>query len=106
MTRSDVHFDESLVGPALDTLDVQLAELDNAWYGAPAAIRAGESGFGPPDLLNQAFHPGYAPRAERLRPEAERRLTQYRDLIAAGRDSVEIYRRGDHNGALVFTEIN
>ncbi|WP_158851023.1 hypothetical protein [Saccharothrix deserti] len=78
--------------------------MDKAWFEATAAIRAGESAIGPPDTLNQAFRPGCTPRAERLRPEADRRQGQYGELIAAGRDSVQLYRQGDVNAAHAFPE--
>ncbi|MDA3647201.1 hypothetical protein LZ318_12930 [Saccharopolyspora indica] len=102
----DIHFDESLVRPALDALSEERSEVDAAWLAATSAIKNGESHFGPPDTLNQAFRPGYAPRAQRLRPDADRRQGQYGELVAAGHDSVEIYRRGDGNSAIPFLELN
>lgn len=102
----DIHLDEALVQPALGALAEERTEVDTAWLNATSAIRFGESHFGPPDILNQAFHPGYTPRAQRLRPEADRRQGQYGELVAAGQDSVEIYRRGDGNSAIPFLELN
>ena len=102
----DIHLDEEFVQPVLDGLATDRSDLDTVWFPAQAAIRAGESAFGPSDRLNRAFHPGYTPRAEQLRPAAGRRVAQYGELFAAGRDSVEIYRRGDGNSAIPFLDIN
>jgi hypothetical protein len=94
--------DPALVVPALDKMTADRHHLDGQWLDAKAAIRAGESGFGPPDRLNQAFRSGYRPMADEVTPEADRRQGQYGELIAAGHDSVEIYRLGDGDGAIAF----
>lgn len=102
----DIHLDAGLVQPALDALETQRRDVDFAWLTAIRAVRAGESGFNgsPYDVLFVAFRPGYQPKSDEVHQRAERRFGQYGQLVAAGRDSVAVYARGDGDSALSFPE--
>ncbi|MGO1056129.1 hypothetical protein [Crossiella sp. CA198] len=102
--KPDIHLAAGQVEPALAAMDTQRHDLDVAWLDGSAQIRAGEGGFGPIDTLVRAFRPGYLAKADLVKPAAERRQADYDSLIAAGRFSVEVYRRGDDVSALGFPD--
>jgi hypothetical protein len=101
----DLHFDFTLVEPLLTRLGTELADLATDWRNAQRPIVVGESGFGAtPDPLNQAFVPGYTPRADSLRADAALRIDLFDEILKAGQDCAEYYAAGNYNASVQFPD--
>jgi hypothetical protein len=98
----DLHFNFTVMEPALRALDAAYSDLNEAWRNAEGVTYAGEAGFGGADRLGGAFLPGYTSRADTLREEAELRLDQFDELNRSGTDCFDIYAQGNSDAAVPF----